>query len=195
MGPSCVDEGYFTYLSGRSLLALLYRRHFLYPRLRRYLVGRVLDVGCGIGDFLNFYRNAVGVDINPFAVEYCRRQGLEAYQAEAGRFPLESRAFDSAILDNVIEHLEDPAPILKEVLRVLRPRGRILVGIPGRRGYEVDPSHRLFYDAEALAAYMLTNGCMKQRIFGAPFRSRWLDRRMPQYCIYGVFDAPPSAKS
>jgi len=158
------------------------------------LSGRVLDVGCGIGDFLVSCPGAVGVDINPFTVGFCRKRGLEAHQVEEGLFPFKTGSLDSAILDNLIEHLDDPQPTFKEVFRVVRPWGRILIGVPGRRGYEVDSSHRRFYDVRGLVELMLQQGCMKRRIFGAPFRSAYLDKHMPQYCLYGVFQAPASAE-
>ncbi len=63
-------EAYLAYLKNCSKLGLLYRRHWLYPRLCCYLRGRVLDVGCGIGDFVAFRPETVGVDINPVTVAW-----------------------------------------------------------------------------------------------------------------------------
>jgi len=134
------------------------------------------------------------VDINPFTVAFCRSKGLDARLGEEGRYPFDDAVFDSVILDNVLEHLEDPQPTLVEVLRVLRPGGRILIGVPGRKGYALDPSHRHFYDVQALTTLLFDHGCVTRKIFGMPFRSGWLDKNMSQYCVYGVFDALPAGE-
>lgn len=180
-------DNYYEYLKGRSRLGLWYRRHWLYPRLCRHVKGQALDVGCGIGDFLRHRPGTVGVDINPATVEWCRQQGLDARLMEPDRLPFEDAAFDSAVLDNVLEHLEAPGPLLAEIRRVLRPGGVLVVGVPGRRGYASDPDHKVFYDAPALVAALARGSYAVQRLFATPVRSAWLDARMRQYCVYGVF--------
>ena len=81
------NDEYFEYLNQRSSLGLIYRKNFLYPRLAREMQGKVLDVGCGIGDFLEFYKNAKGTDINIKNVEYCSKIGLEVSFMENGVIP------------------------------------------------------------------------------------------------------------
>ena len=112
-------QEYYAYLRGRSLKGKLYRNWWLYPRLARHLSGRVLDVGCGIGDMLRFRPNTVGVDINPETITWCRTQGLDAHHMERNRLPFDAGTFDGVILDNVLEHIAAPQPLLAEVRRVL----------------------------------------------------------------------------
>jgi len=181
------QENYFDYLKGRSRLGLLYRQYWLYPRLCRYLDGKTLDVGCGIGDFLNHRTETVGVDINPATVEWCRRRGLDAHQMSPNVLPFQDGSFDSAILDNVLEHLADPAELLSEIGRVLRPRSSLVVGVPGQRGYATDSDHKIFYDEATLVSTLVTGGFRPQHLFHMPFKSAWLDARVRQYCLYGVF--------
>jgi SAM-dependent methyltransferase len=178
---------YFHYLQGRSKLGWLYRRYYLYPKLISHLPGRVLDVGCGIGDFLRCHPNAVGADVNPHTVEYCREQNMEAYLIEDGRLPFDDGVFDSAILDNVLEHLLEPAGTLDEIRRVLRPGGRFVVGVPGRKGYAGDPDHKRFYDARALVETVEFSGFKSERLLCTPVASAWLDNNLSQYCLYGLF--------
>jgi len=102
------DE-YFAYLSSRSRLGHLYRKHWLYPRLNKRLHGRALDVGCGIGDMLSFRPGMVGTDINRRTVEYCIERGFDAKLMLVDTLPFSDREFDSVLLDNVLEHIPDPA--------------------------------------------------------------------------------------
>lgn len=179
---------YFEYLRNRSHLGLLYRLLLLYPRLVRHVLGRVLDVGCGIGDFLAFRPGTVGVDVNPHAVEWCRRRGLDCRLMEADCLPFPDGDFDAVVLDNVLEHLAAPEPLLDEISRVLVPGGRLLVGVPGERGYGCDPDHKVFYGEDDLRRVVGAAGFSCLGVFHTPMKSRWLDSRLPQYCLYGIFE-------
>lgn len=181
------QEEYFRYLVKRSFLGGIYRRNFLYPILSKYLRGRTIDIGCGIGDMLAFRPNTVGVDINSFNVTHCQARGGNAFLMEPDFIPFEHATFDSALLDNVLEHIIDPKPLLGEVFRVLRSNGRFVVGVPGVRGFSSDPDHKRFYDEEALISSLKEANFSFVDMIHMPFKSRLLDQRMRQYCLYGVF--------
>jgi len=184
------EQEYFNYLKSRSKLANFYRKNLLYPALSRQFSGTVLDVGCGIGDFLTFRPNTVGVDINPYNVEYCLKLGLEAKNIDNGRYPYSPHFFDGVILDNVLEHLSDPAPTLREINRVLKYGGVFIVGVPGRKGYTMDDDHKHFYEEPQLKQLLSNFGFNNKRfIYGPMFvKSTVLSKSLSQYCIYGVFE-------
>lgn len=184
-------DPYFGHLRRRSRLGLAYRRWWLYPRISRHLAGRVLDVGCGIGDMLRFRPGTIGVDVNPLAVDWCRRHGLPASVMPRDRLPFEDESFDGVLLDNVLEHLFEPRPLLDEVRRVMVVGGALVAGVPGRRGYSSDPDHKVFYDEPALRRVMRDAGLRSQRVFHMPLSSRVLEKRLRQYCVYGVFRREP----
>jgi SAM-dependent methyltransferase len=179
--------GYFDYLRGRRLSGLLYRRLWLYPRLCDALAGRVLDVGCGIGDFLRFRPGTIGVDIDAEAVGWCRAQGLDARSMTPERLPFDDRVFDGVVLDNVLEHLAAPEALLDEIRRVLREEGRLIVGVPGSRGFTADPDHKIHYDEPSLTAVLQHHGFCCEQIMHMPWRSGFLESRLRQYCLYGIF--------
>lgn len=182
---------YFQHLQGRSRLGWIYRNLYLYPRLRRHLTGHTLDIGCGIGDFLRYYGDAVGLDVNPHTIRYCQQRDLEARLIDGDRYPFDDQSFESAILDNVLEHLNDPAPTLQEIHRVLRPGGRLVIGVPGHKGYAADPDHKRFYGEQELDETVSHAGFAMDRLLHMPVRSSWLDRHASQYCIYGIFSRLP----
>jgi SAM-dependent methyltransferase len=180
-------DRYFEYLKGRSRVAAAYRRWFLYPRLCRHLPGDALDIGCGVGDMLAFRPRTVGADVNPRTVEYCRRRGFQVVLMPYDRLPFRSHSFDSAILDNVLEHIADPCELLDETRRVLKSRGVALVGVPGERGYAWDADHKVYYDESRLVATMRDHGFRHQTTFHIPWRSTALSARVRQYCLYASF--------
>ena len=183
------DDKYFDYLAGRSAFGATYRWLLLYPRLVKRLRGRCLDVGCGIGDMLLHRPDTVGVDVNARTVAFCRSRGAQAVQMEPDRLPFDARSFDSVLMDNVLEHIADPGPLLGEVRRVLRPGGRLLVGVPGRRGWDSDADHKVFYDEAGLSARVGAAGFAGLEVFHTPLRrSAWLDLNLRQYCVYGLFE-------
>ena len=181
------DE-YFEYLIHRSRLGAAYRTYWLYPKLTQRLQGRALDIGCGIGDMLMHRANTVGVDINPHTVAFCNARGASAVVMQPDELPFSSGEFDSVLMDNVLEHIPQPERLLSEVHRVLRPDGRLLVGVPGARGWASDPDHKVFYDQDKLSACMAAAAFKTVENFYTPlWRSVWMDRHLRQYCLYGVF--------
>jgi SAM-dependent methyltransferase len=180
------NTDYFDSLIRRKRAGLWYRNIWLYPRICRHLSGRVLDVGCGIGDMLSYRAQTVGVEINPRAVAYCRSRGLTAQQMEPDLLPFPDAEFDGAVLDNVLEHLERPEPLLSEVHRVLKSGTSFVVGVPGQRGFASDPDHKRHYSETALIHCVRNAGFELSRAFHQPFRSRLLDRHFRYYAIYGV---------
>ena len=178
---------YFDYLRQRSGLGLLYRKYWVYPRLSRALHGRVLDVGCGVGDMLAYRPNTTGIDINPHAVAWCRSQGLDAYEMEDNVLPFEKCSFQGVVLDNVIEHLYDVKNLLCEIYRVLESEGVLIVGVPGLRGYASDPDHKLFYDESKLVEVLSNAGFTLSRMIHLPLPIPGIGRWLRQYCLYGIF--------
>ena len=98
----------------------------------------VLDLGAGAGILpqMNF-RGAVaricGVDFDPRVVDNPMLD--EGKIADARRLPYEENRFDVVFSDNVLEHLEDPESVFREVARVLRPGGVFLFKTPNKWHY------------------------------------------------------------
>jgi SAM-dependent methyltransferase len=101
---------------------------------------RILEVGCGCGDDLrelaalvspNGY--AVGIDNSQSMIDEARRRHsgcelpLQFEWGEAGDLRWQADCFDVCCADRVFQHLPDPERALKEMLRVLKPGGRVLV--------------------------------------------------------------------
>lgn len=179
------SQAYFQYLTKKSFIGGFYRRFFLYPKINCLLKGRTLDVGCGIGDMLKFRPNSVGVDINPFNVEFCRSLDLEAHLMQVDQLPFNEASFDSLLLDNVLEHISDPVPLLKEVKRVMRTDGLLVIGVPGLKGQLCDLDHKAYYHEADLCELANRLGFTIEKFMYTPlFKSTLFSRTIKQYCIY-----------
>lgn len=179
------NQQYFEYLQKRSWLGSFYRTYFLYPKLNRYLKGRLLDVGCGIGDMLVFRGNSVGVDINPLNVQFCGWRGCDAHEMQVDQLPFADACFDSVLLDNVLEHIENPIPLLTEVKRVMSIDAVLLIGVPGIAGQLCDSDHKVFYDERKLTMLADKLGFKVSTMTHAPlWKSVILSKVMRQYCVY-----------
>lgn len=130
--------------------------------------GRLLDVGCGNGFFLDQMRrlgwNVEGVELDGMAASVARTKfELEVFQGslEEAKFP--DKYFDAITINHVIEHVLDPIGLLKECRRMLRPGGKLVVMTPNIRslgarvfceywrGLEV-PRHLFLFAPQSLRA-------------------------------------------
>jgi len=98
----------------------------------KYSGKMVLDVGCSIGEYCKELStrgfNCVGVDYNPKYIEKAKAKGVEAYVMDAYRLDFKDDRFDSALMFEILEHLEDPLSALQEAKRVAKRN--ILVTTP-----------------------------------------------------------------
>lgn len=183
-------EGYFDYLTQRSILGYAYRKYFLYPRLVKYLEKPVLDYGCGIGDFLHCYPETIGVDINRQTVAHCLARGGKVHFLEKGNvLPFPDNFFSGIVIDNVLEHisLQKVVIVISELVRVLRVGGRIVAGVPGSRGYQNDPDHKVAYSRADLIALFEHAGLVLEDSFYMPLNTPIPDKYLSAHCLYAVF--------
>jgi SAM-dependent methyltransferase len=158
---------YFRYLSDRRLVRKLLRRLFMMPIIH-FFRGRVLDIGAGIGEFLSYYPDAVGIDINGDCAAECRKKGLVCVQADACHIPFNADSFDGVLLNNVLEHLDDPDTLFREIHRVLRDNGRLAIELPGSKGFAHDRTHVRFWGKNDIVPYLSALGFCNIRIFYFP---------------------------
>jgi SAM-dependent methyltransferase len=153
--------GYSNYFLDASVNERTFRRRMRSIEQRLPRRGRILDVGCALGDFVQEAVtagwDAEGVEISPFAAAQARKRGLKVRVGKLEDLRLDAEAFDVITLYDTIEHLPDPVATLREVRRLLRPGGFVHIVTPnvgglqsrvlGRRWYHYKPGEHLFYFA------------------------------------------------
>jgi SAM-dependent methyltransferase len=153
-------EQYTRYQLRRSPLRKWVRRWYLRSAVRQ-LRGPTIDFGCGVGELLErLPPGSVGLEINPASVEHCRSNGLDVllYDADGDGWSLSvlpvEKTMQSLVVSHVLEHLDQPMRHLSTLLQACGQRGisRVLVIVPGRRGYACDDTHRTFIDLPMLSA-------------------------------------------
>jgi SAM-dependent methyltransferase len=126
-----VEQAHWWYTGRRKILAGFVEEICRQVTDRR---PRILDVGCGTGAnllMLSQYGDAEGVDLSEDALAFCRERGLDKVRLGAGEeLPYEDSTFDLVTAFDVVEHMDDDLAGLREMRRVLRPGGRVLLFVP-----------------------------------------------------------------
>ncbi|HVS20792.1 MAG TPA: class I SAM-dependent methyltransferase, partial [Pyrinomonadaceae bacterium] len=129
-----VEDAHWWYVGRRRIISSFVKRVCDELRSERHGPPRILDIGCGTGGNLEMlleFGDAEGVDVSVEALEFCRARGLSAVkQGAAESLPYEDESFDLVTGLDVVEHLDDDVAGLREMRRVLRPGGRVLLFVP-----------------------------------------------------------------
>lgn len=99
---------------------------------------KVLDYGCGAGEFLKHIENDVetfGFEPNDTARNYAKQKTTKT-KFIAGLQELENESLDAVTLWHVFEHIEKPEEILKEFRRVLKPNGCLIIAVPNCSSFD-----------------------------------------------------------
>jgi SAM-dependent methyltransferase len=135
--------------SGKTFIDKLYQavRKIMLTRKRKLVIrntdkptGKILDFGCGTGHFLNDMKKSgwetTGVEVNKKAREYATSKfGLEVFSPETVR-SLPENEYDCITLWHVLEHFHDPFGYFKEIKRLLKPGGTVIVALPNSESYD-----------------------------------------------------------
>lgn len=97
--------------------------------------GKLLDVGCGPGFLLAEAKaqgwRVQGVDLSSWAKDTAmERFGVEVFRGDLSEAKFHDKSFDTVVMNDVIEHLEDPKACLREVRRVLKNDGVLYLSTP-----------------------------------------------------------------
>ncbi len=120
---------------------------------------RLLEVGCGGGHVLERFPEAhrFGVDLSENMLERAGKRlrgGATLLRASADALPFRAGSFDVVLCTEVLEHVPDPAAVIRELLRVSAPGARVVVSIPNERN--IDRAKRVLRRTPVLSRMLRT---------------------------------------
>lgn len=136
-----------------------YTPFYLIDQWVREQDGYILNFGAGSR---KFPPNVLNLDIEPFAnvliVNTC------------DRVPFKNNTCDGVLLEYVLEHVEDPRDLLKEVFRVLKPGAPVLATVPFKQNYHACPNDYWRFTHEGLEKLLASEGFtdIKVEVYGGP---------------------------
>jgi SAM-dependent methyltransferase len=141
------------------------------------LRGCVFEDGCGVGMYLarlaKDARQAVGMDIELERTVEAQRLSRQVLCGAGEYLPFPADSFDLILSHEVIEHVQDDRKAIEEIVRVLRPGGRLVMFVPNR-GYPFE-THGIFWKGK----YHFGNMPLVNYL-----PDRWRNRLAPHVRIY-----------
>jgi SAM-dependent methyltransferase len=97
--------------------------------------GNLLDIGAGIGQFLHharpFFTGVAGTEVSETAVRIAKQKyGIDLHAGQVEEINLPPDSFDNIALFHVLEHVPDPARLLRRCWELLRRQGVMIIAVP-----------------------------------------------------------------
>lgn len=166
-----LSEKHCWFVARRKLILGLMKQYHISPEQN------ILEIGCGWGALINElntnnYHNTYGIDISEEAVEHCRSQRIKnILKMDVAKMEFDSNYFDLIIASDVLEHIEDEDSALREVYRVLKKDGVLIILVPAFgflwSGHDVINSHFRRYTKSELS------DCLRKNKFLVDKSSYW----------------------
>jgi SAM-dependent methyltransferase len=161
-------------------------------RIEKYTkTGKILDVGCGRGLFLDVMRrggwSVFGSELNKETASYAENvYGLKVYTGELIDQSLAPESFDAVNICGVLEHLKNPGEVLSEAHRLLKNEGLLVILVPDIGSFEFKlgreswfhlylPFHLFHFTEEGLSRLLREKG----------FKLKKIKRFHLEYSIFG----------
>jgi len=178
---------YFNHMKKTKMLGRFYRKYIIFNTLNNNLIGKCLDIGCGLGSFVRYRENTDAADINPISIDLLKKDGFSAFLIKNNKIPVKKNMYDSLLMDNVLEHIQSPDNLLLECKRIIKPNGIFLIGVPGKKGFESEDDHKIHYSNTKLVSKLNLFGFKHLKTFYKPFKFNLFDNYLKQYCMYSLF--------
>jgi len=130
--------GYYAYLKEKPLLIPYFKKKL--ACIERIIPkGKLLEVGCGYGFFLEAAKgtpfDVEGIDVSRAAVAYAKKHGGKARVLSIKSNSYPKNSFEVVVAFQLIEHLRNPATFFRTVYGVIKPGGMVLFTTPNEGGY------------------------------------------------------------
>lgn len=135
------SQNFYTWVTGHGNYYPTVRTpRWEWGEIRTYVkenhVQKLLEVGCGTGEFLDYLRQevtieAVGLDTTVSSYEKCIQKGLKAYNVPLEKYILDHEVqYDVVVAFHLLEHVENPLELVKGMMKLLTPGGKCMLSFP-----------------------------------------------------------------
>ena len=136
---------------GRAYRSLIYPQRYWQQKRFKIITGMlgeqkesILDVGCGSSKIIQFLPGAIGLDFNLSKLRYLRNFHTRLVHGSIFGLPFADQQFETVVCSQVIEHIPDTTQAVSELLRVLKPGGRLILGTPDYAGWQWPIIERIY---------------------------------------------------
>tara|TARA_B100002019_G_scaffold293023_1_gene318317 strand:- start:1073 stop:1966 length:894 start_codon:yes stop_codon:yes gene_type:complete len=164
---------------------------------------KLLDFGCATGDFLevakNHFPSSEGVEISKFYYDIASKKGLNVHLGSTEVLKLQKKKYDIVTLWGVIEHLQNPAKIIREIREIISEGGVLILWtgdynsiyskILKKNWWYVIGQHIQLFSHESLVKLFSKNGYLhlEKKYYPYVFSNRYIDFHLRRYSIYKYF--------
>jgi len=210
--------GYYRNKRSRSILNFLEKLLFNYSVKRKEKIIlnffedkikrlKILDIGCGNGDFLekldNKYFDKNGVEINSEGIKLCKKRGINIINKEITKFNFKNEKFDVVTMWHVLEHVNNPIETLKKIKKILTDDGIFIFQVPNTNSlgfkfgkqnwFHLDsPRHLILYNSTCINELFKRTGFKliktKNEFYDYPLDLFWSIRKSKiKYVFYPLY--------
>ncbi|MGA9637360.1 class I SAM-dependent methyltransferase [Flavobacterium sp.] len=155
--------------------------------------GCILDIGAGTGDFLNAAKDngwiTIGIEPSDRAKEIAIKKGIDFVNATTD---LENHSFDVITMWHVLEHVPDLDFQIKELKRLLKPNGTLIVAVPNYKSFDAQhygnfwaaydvPIHFWHFSKKAIQSLFYKEGMKLEKILPMKFDSFYVSLLSEKY--------------
>jgi len=139
-------------------------KKFYLDNILRDVRGPTIDLGCGAGQLLaRLPPRSIGLELNRHLIAALQAEGLNALHYDPASddyaFAAMKRGFyQTMVLSHVLEHFDDVPTVMRKICSGCRTLGveRLVIVVPGIKGYKTDRTHRTFVTKSVIDAHALT---------------------------------------
>ena len=140
---------------------------------------KVCDIACGNGELAinlcNEGFETYAIDIDTSKIEYLKSKNINAYRGTVEKTPFKSDYMDIVIASEILEHVYNPLEVIKEIYRILKPKGRCYISVPYMRNCDCQTHVRQF-DITDIYTLVVNNGFEVENVILVPYiNSSYLD--------------------
>ena len=95
----------------------------------------MLDIGSGISPIIEINKNSYFFDLSKKSVEFMKSKGANAFVSDIKKTNFDNSFFDQIVCSEVLEHIDDVNLALKELNRILKEEGELIITIPIHKYY------------------------------------------------------------